>query len=167
MTSPVAQQDPNPVLIFGYGNPSRGDDALGPLLLERLQARPLPGPPSLLTDFQLQIEHALDLTGRQRVLFVDASADAPAPFRYGPLQPALDPSFTTHALTPAALLHVYGQLGQGPPPPCRMLAIRGYRFDLGAPLSPAAERNLARAVTYVESLLLRWQGRAHHLPAEG
>jgi Ni,Fe-hydrogenase maturation factor len=26
-----------PVLILACGNPSRGDDALGPLLLERLQ----------------------------------------------------------------------------------------------------------------------------------
>ena len=27
-----------PLLVLAVGNPSRGDDALGPLLLERLQA---------------------------------------------------------------------------------------------------------------------------------
>ena len=61
-----------PILIFGYGNPSRGDDAIGPLLIERLEILNLPDV-DLLTDFQLQVEHALDLRGRERVLFVDAS----------------------------------------------------------------------------------------------
>jgi Ni,Fe-hydrogenase maturation factor len=28
-----------PILIFGYGNPSRGDDALGPELIQRLEHR--------------------------------------------------------------------------------------------------------------------------------
>jgi Ni,Fe-hydrogenase maturation factor len=28
---------PKPILIFGYGNLSRGDDALGPLLLEYVE----------------------------------------------------------------------------------------------------------------------------------
>ncbi|MDP2785684.1 MAG: Ni/Fe hydrogenase, partial [Sulfurimicrobium sp.] len=61
-----------PLLVFGYGNPSRGDDALGPLLLEQLAALNLPHV-ELLTDFQLQVEHAVDLQGRERVLFIDAS----------------------------------------------------------------------------------------------
>ena len=34
MSQPVA-----PLLVFGWGNPSRGDDALGPLLVEQLAAQ--------------------------------------------------------------------------------------------------------------------------------
>jgi hypothetical protein len=72
-----------PTLIFGWGNPSRGDDALGPLFVEHFTAlaarHPEWGAVECLTDFQLQVEHALDLQGRRRVLFVDASLDAPAP----------------------------------------------------------------------------------------
>ena len=67
------------LLIFAYGNPSRGDDALGPLLLERLQALNLPHVETL-TDFQLQVEHAYDLQGRERVLFIDASVSCTAPY---------------------------------------------------------------------------------------
>lgn len=63
---------PAPILIIGIGNPSRGDDALGPLAIERLEALDLAGV-ELLTDFQLQVEYALDLAGRRRVIFVDAS----------------------------------------------------------------------------------------------
>jgi hydrogenase maturation protease len=62
-------------LVLAVGNPSRGDDALGPALLERLRDAGVDaaGDVELLTDFQLQIEHALDLQGRQAVLFVDAA----------------------------------------------------------------------------------------------
>ena len=70
MTSmPVA-----PLLVFGWGNLSRGDDALGPLCVERLRATVAQAANiEYLDDYQLQIEHALDLVGRQRVLFVDAA----------------------------------------------------------------------------------------------
>ncbi|MDP3326412.1 MAG: Ni/Fe hydrogenase, partial [Hydrogenophaga sp.] len=70
MSSQVA-----PLLVFGWGNPSRGDDALGPLLVEQLAglAQMSSGRLECLTDFQLQVEHALDLRGRERVLFVDAA----------------------------------------------------------------------------------------------
>ncbi|MBL8482901.1 MAG: Ni/Fe hydrogenase, partial [Rhodocyclaceae bacterium] len=44
--------------MFAWGNPGRGDDALGPLFAERIEALDLPGV-ECLTDFQLQVEHAL------------------------------------------------------------------------------------------------------------
>ena len=64
-----------PLLVLAVGNPSRGDDALGPLLLERLQADgwDAGGQVELLCDFQLQVEHTLDLQGRSAVLLVDAA----------------------------------------------------------------------------------------------
>jgi hypothetical protein len=68
---------PRPLLVLAIGNPSRGDDALGPLFAsargELARRRDRRGQVELLTDFQLQIEHALDLVGRARVVFVDAS----------------------------------------------------------------------------------------------
>jgi len=139
-----------PLLIFGYGNPSRGDDALGPELLERLQRQGLPEQTvELLSDFQLQIEHALDLVDRERVLFVDASLNVDPPYRFERIQPQRDQSFTSHALTPAALLHVYQQLQRQPPPPCYLLAIRGYLFELGQPISRQAEANLEQGLEFI------------------
>lgn len=138
-----------PILIFGWGNPSRGDDALGPLFVERVEALKHPQV-ECLTDFQLQVEHALDLCERQRVLFVDASVSAPAPFSVASIFPDKDASFTTHAMTPQAILHTYFQLEGRPPPPCWLLAIRGESLELGASLSAAAERNLAAAVKWAE-----------------
>ena len=139
-----------PTLIFGWGNPSRGDDALGPLFVEHfttLAARhPEWGEVDCLTDFQLQVEHALDLQGRQRVLFVDASLDTPAPCTLVRIEAARDDSFTTHAMSPQAVLKVFADIDDGAPPPCWLLAIRGEGFELGEPLSNTATENLEAAL---------------------
>jgi hydrogenase maturation protease len=138
-----------PILIFGWGNPSRGDDALGPLFVERVEAMHLPGI-ECLTDFQLQVEHALDLAGRQRILFIDASVEALPPFRHDRLSPAHDASFSTHAMTPEAVMQVYADLYDDEPPPCELLAIRGESFELGAGLSHAAAAHLDAALTWLD-----------------
>ncbi len=65
-----------PLLVFGWGNLSRGDDALGPLFVQQL--RLLAGADAgnrvdFLEDYQLQIEHALDLAeGRAELLKYEA-----------------------------------------------------------------------------------------------
>lgn len=138
----------HPVLVIGWGNPSRGDDALGPLFVEQLQAAAGDALVEWLTDYQLQVEHALDLAGRERVLFVDAATQCSAPFEVTQVQPARDASFTTHALSPAALLQVYQQVGSGPAPPCSLLAIRAEHFELGQPPGAAALAHLAQALQW-------------------
>ena len=147
---PCAKPVP-PLLVFGWGNPSRGDDALGPMLVEQLglllAAAPLSGV-ELLTDFQLQVEHALDLMDRQWVLFVDASLSCAAPFEVTVLQAARDASFTTHAMSPEAVMQVFRSLHGIEAPPSLLLAIRGERFELGDPPSAAACTNLALAVVW-------------------
>lgn len=152
------------VVILAVGNPSRGDDALGPLFLEQLAAEQEQrgdwGNIELLTDFQLQIEHAVDLEGRALALFVDASVSCPAPHQFTRLQPARDTSYTSHALSPPAVLHVYQQINHQPPPPAFQLAIRGERFELGESLSPAAETHLAAAIELARRLLARSDAEA-------
>jgi hydrogenase maturation protease len=140
-----------PNLVFTWGNPSRGDDALGPTIYELLQQENLASV-DLLTDFQLQIEHAIDLEKRDRILFVDASITASAPFELVQLQPEEDASYTTHAMSPQALLAVYRQINKCPPPPAWLLSIRGYAFGLGLPLTAAAESNSQAAFRYIKQL---------------
>jgi len=137
-----------PVLVLAIGNPSRGDDALGPLAAQRLAALGLPGI-ELLTDFQLQVEHALDLLGRDEVIFIDAAAAGDEPFEFAPLSPSANASHTSHSLSPAAVLDAYCRLTVSEPPSARLLAIRGYAFELGAPLTEAAAANLEAALTAV------------------
>lgn len=142
-----------PILVFGWGNPARGDDALGPLFVDAVDAMGLPGV-ECLTDFQLQVEHALDLEGRHRVLFVDASFGAPEPFGVEPVSARRDDSITTHAMTPQAVLQVYRDL-QGEPPPAWLLGMRGECWALGDPVSAAARVRLDAALDWARDWLTR------------
>jgi hydrogenase maturation protease len=141
-----------PILVIGIGNPSRGDDALGPLLVERLQALDLPDV-ELLTDFQLQVEYVLDLQGRDTVIFVDAAASGPAPYTFSATGPAEDSSYSSHALSPQALLAAYVRHYAAPPPSAFLLAVRGDDFELGQALSPDGAKNLEAALDHLTSWL--------------
>ena len=90
--------------------------------------------------------HALDLQDRRRVLFVNASIDAPAPCSLELITAAKDASFTTHAMSPQAVLKVYANIEDGKPPPCWLLAIRGERFELGEELTEAGQQSLQAAL---------------------
>lgn len=144
------------VVVLGCGNPSRGDDGLGPAVMTRVHAwiEAHPGRPiDAIEDFQLQVEHTLDLQGRDLALFVDATASGHDPVTFHRVEPAADLSFTTHALSPAALLQAYITLDRGAPPPAFALAVRGHSFGLGHSLSPEGLRSLEAAWSLLERLL--------------
>jgi hydrogenase maturation protease len=142
-----------PVLLFGYGNLSRGDDALGPLLLEYVERHCDLDAIEILSDFQLQIEHALDLENRDLVMFVDASVACDNAFDFTVLEPSRDKSYTTHAMSPAAVLDVYQSIKMQTPPPCFLLSIKAEKFELGEGLSAGAENNLGKACAFAGHLL--------------
>jgi hydrogenase maturation protease len=152
---------PAPLLVLGWGNRSRGDDALGPLCMEALRDA-LPGhlrdQVEFLDDYQLQIEFALDLLGRERVLFIDASLDCAAPFAVRSVQARRDSSISSHALSPEALLQVYADMQGCAPPPATLLAIRGEAFALGEPMSAPARAHLAAALDWVVGWAQRRDG---------
>jgi hydrogenase maturation protease len=148
-------------VVFTVGNESRGDDALGPTLLGRLEAlldtwesegRAV-NRPTVVVDFQLQVEHALDLLGHDLALFIDAGTGTPAPFDFYEQPVEAQPAHTSHALTPAAVLDVYRRLHEVAPPPSFVLCVRGESFELGEPLSPVAEQHLAAATEFLSDLL--------------
>lgn len=143
-------------LILTYGNPSRGDDALGTVMFDMLEKHQLETnnltDVDLLTDFQLQIEHAVDLVDRPYVLFVDAGISCQAPFECLPLKAERDDSFTTHAMSPAAVLTVYTQINHCDPPPAYLLTIRAYEFGLGKSMSTQAKANLLDAYRFITEM---------------
>ena len=101
----------------------------------------------------MQIEHALDLENRALVLFVDASVSCDGAFDFAPLEPDRDKSYTTHAMSPAAVLDVYQSIKKQAPPPCFLLSIKAEKLELGEGLSTQAENNLEQACQFAEQLL--------------
>jgi hydrogenase maturation protease len=139
-------------LLIGYGNPGRGDDALGPRLAEAVQEAGIKGL-DVEVDFQLNVENAFELKGYDAGYFVDAAADGPAPYsfrRIGPKDPA---AFSSHSVSPEGVLALARSLF-GADPDCYVLAVRGYAFDeFGAPLSKEAEENYRSALEFLRGLL--------------
>ena len=146
-----------PILIFAVGNESRGDDALAPLLLRRmdtwLQSEKRFDEFELIEDFQLQVEHATDMAGRRMILFLDAGQDTSEPFTFYRAMASGTPALYSHALAPEALLDVYLQIYHETAPPAFVLCIRGEQFELGSALSPAAETRLEAAWNFMQDLL--------------
>ena len=158
------------IVVFGWGNDARGDDGLGPLLLARVAEA---GWPEVTTieDFQLQIEHALDLEGAEAALFLDAGRDTPAPFAFAEIGPRWVGTHSTHAIAPESVLEVYARTLGKTPPPSFTLCVRGETFELGEGLSAEAAARLEAAWTFLEGLMRErnveaWR-RAARAPAAG
>lgn len=139
------------LLLFGYGNPGRGDDALGPELIARIAHMHL-ADVECLNDMQLQIEHVTDLAECEQVLFIDADMSCAEPFELSEISAVEDDSYTSHAMNPAALLHAYGKVYGKDAPPAFLLCIRGHDFGLGDLLSGKASANLEAAMKLVVEL---------------
>ncbi len=175
-----------PILVLAVGNPSRGDDAFGPLLAQQLQTwlaaqtGEVQQAIELITDQQLVVEHALDLQGRERVLFIDAAARHDAPVALQAVAPARDadpsrqqplqrgkpgtPMVNSHSSTPSDLLALYQSLLKMPPPHADLLTLKGQAFELGAPLSDEAQALLPQAWQLLQGWLN--QALAHALATQ-
>jgi len=150
------------LLVFAIGNDLRGDDALGPVLGERIAALQLEGV-RVLPEYQLQVEHVLDMVEAGAVLFVDAARALGQVFRYEAVVPDCGTPVLSHALSPSALLGVYERINRCPPPPAYVLALDGLNFELDAPLSAGAQHALDQAWAWTKPKLLaglpltRWE----------
>ena len=141
------------LVVFGWGNEARGDDALGPLLLRRIAAMRAPDVETI-EDYQLQIEHALDLNGFDAALFVDADRAAPAPFAFREIHAgAAPPRLRPMRCRLKPCFRCLPRSRAGAPPPAFVLGMRGERFGLGEGLSAAGAAALAAAADLCERLL--------------
>jgi len=144
------------ILIIGYGNVLRGDDAVGYLAAEELQQH-YHGDPAVqvIASHQLTPEMAEDISRSKFVIFLDASsAGEPGKIWQTRVLPKAGPAGFTHQLTPASLLSAAKQLyGHVPEAVCVTLA--GWSFKLDSELSRRAKMLLpvlvGQARDFVES----------------
>ncbi|MDR3765054.1 MAG: hydrogenase maturation protease [Acidobacteriota bacterium] len=132
------------ILVLGYGNTLRGDDALGPRAVERL--RPLVFPAETLACHQLIPELAAQLAEYDAAIFVDAAAAGePGTVHVRRLLPETQTASLTHHVSPATLLAMAHEL-YGRAPQSLLVTAVGADFTLQSsdegPLSAAATRAL-------------------------
>lgn len=140
-------------LVLAWGNPGRRDDGLGPAFAAAVGQLSLPEC-AVEANYQLQVEDAAELAGRERVLFVDADRAGREPFRIQRLHAESGGiGFTSHSISPGQLLALGRDLF-GAEPEAWLMGIRGYEFDqFGEGLSPRARANLALALDFAREAL--------------
>jgi hypothetical protein len=138
--------------MFAWGNPSRGDDAVGPWFADRFRPR-ASSSLLLVEDFQLQVAHLLDCR-LGNLLFVDARCHDTDGYRFERALPVTGLSHTSHALSPGELLGYYPRVfPDESAPPGFQLTVPGRNFDLGQPMSASTLAQCRAAAALVERLL--------------
>ena len=137
----------NTLFIYGFGNPGRQDDGLGPAIIEKLNNDGIPG---ITTDsnYQLNIEDALPVSQSKAVIFVDASVNADEPFTFSKIEPSADITFTTHSMSPESVLALCSEI-YGHVPDAYVLAIRGYEWEFFEGLTSEAMDNFNEAYSFL------------------
>lgn len=139
------------ILVYGFGNPGRQDDGLGPAIIDRLDTEKIPG---VVTDcnYQLNIEDASYVAENDIVVFVDASVNADEPFSFSRIEPSAEITFTTHSMSPQSVLALCAEL-YDKKLDAYVLGIRGYEWDFEVGLTSRAESNLNEAYAFLVNWL--------------
>jgi hydrogenase maturation protease len=142
------------ILLYGYGNPGRGDDGLGPALAAAIEAMAMPGI-DVDANYQLTVEDAAEMGRYAAVVFADAATEGPSPFWFS----RIDDSgigrlgWTSHSVSPVQVVALARDLF-GSKVAAYALGIRGYAFDdLDEGLSAPAKDNLGQAVAFARRAL--------------
>lgn len=118
------------VLVIGYGSPIRGDDAIGPLVADRLAREGVPAGVEVIARHILTAELVADIAERDRVIFLDAVADGPpGEVRCQRLEPSTQSvSSMAHFLDPRELL-AWCEALDGRIPETFLVSASGASFD--------------------------------------
>jgi len=144
-------QAPPSILVYGYGNPGREDDGLGIALANRIEADGI-GAIAVEINYQLNVEDALTMADHELVIFADASVGEIGTFRFSRVKPETIFTYTTHAMSPGAIVALCEDLYNRSPITC-LLEIKGLSFSMNERLSHTARRNLEDAYAFLKDLL--------------
>lgn len=136
-------------LIFGIGNPARGDDGVGYEFVTRLKEN---GKYHLKHSYQLNIEDAELISHYKKIIFIDAAIDIREDLEVLNLVPKSATSFTTHSLDIPSVLSLCQEVYHRTPNTL-LIKIKGSNFELGDRLSDPANRGLETALSRLPEII--------------
>lgn len=142
------------LLVVGFGNTLRQDDAAGPLVAERVAALGIPGVRALARPL-LAPELAADLANTLSVVFVDATAADLHAVELTRIMPGDAVHVATHAVNPRALLAMTEAL-YGNAPAAWLLQVPAEKFGHGEELSSLTKLGIEAAVGEIRALVAEW-----------
>lgn len=140
------------ILVIGYGNELRGDDGVGQRVARAVEEWRVPNLRSLAVH-QLTPELAEELVDVDRVIFVDADADAnKLEIRVSPIKPADFVATTGHTSAPQMLLAI-AQALYNAVPQAWLVRIPAVNFELSNDLSPITSQGMEEALDEIDRLI--------------
>jgi len=147
------------ILIYGMGNPHRGDDGIGPYCVEKIlslaKATNFPYALEGKAIFHLSIDELETAAKYSQVVLFDASMDINLiNFSCSLVQPSACQQFTTHLLMPEEFLYSLLQLFNARPT-MHLISIRGYYWEMSNTLSQQAKTNADSAIAFFFTSLIK------------
>lgn len=140
------------ILLYGYGNTGRQDDALGILAVEKIQeflSQNSYRGVEVESNFQLNIEDADTISKYDLVIFVDASLETTEDLWYVPVEPTNKVEFTMHAVSPGFVVKLCEEI-YGKVPLAYILHVRGTAFNYLEEITEEAQKNLLKATEFIK-----------------
>ncbi len=145
------------VLLYAFGNPGRQDDGLGNRFIEEIEKWIRDqgiDHVELDSNFQLNIEDAYNISGREIVIFIDASVEDIEDIDFSEVEPSEGRSeFTMHSASPAFILALCKKI-YNRHPRTYLLQIKGYEWEFTEGISAEASLNLGKAVSFITEKLM-------------
>ncbi len=150
------------ILVYGYGNPGRQDDALGIRLAENIEKwiadENIPGV-DVDFNYQLNIEDSERISPFDIVIFADASIEVIDDFIFTKVNAdEATIEFTMHAVSPAFVLDLCKKL-YGKTPETFLMHIKGYEWEFIEELTEEARLNLVKATDFVKEKIKTLQAQ--------
>jgi hydrogenase maturation protease len=157
-TSPDPRETGEPVLlVIGYGNELRSDDALGRKLASAIELLRLDRV-RVLSVHQLTPELAEPISQADAVVFLDAGVTEHAAIQVERLFPVSGAGVGSHLGDPKVLLSM-ALLLFGKAPPGWWITVRAYDLGFGENLSPSAQAMMPQALEAFEKVRQEWLAR--------
>jgi hydrogenase maturation protease len=141
------------MLIIGYGNPLRTDDAIGQRMAQIMAQRIDDDRLRMITAYQLTPELMEPISQARFVVFIDARVGSiPGEVLWENVEPETGGGAFTHHVSPGTLLGAAQDL-YGAAPTGILISIVGADFEYGSELSAAFNKMLPDLAERVESII--------------
>jgi hydrogenase maturation protease len=141
------------IFVIGYGNPLRGDDAIGQHIAQSLKGNFPSNVVRVQSAYQLTPELAEPISYARFVIFIDARVgEMPGRILQEHVMPQKSVGALTHHASPAALLTMARNL-YGDAPDGLLISITGIFFDYGSEMSAELNHRLPEIVSEIKTIL--------------
>jgi len=143
------------ILIYGYGNPGRQDDAAGLMLTENIEnwSKQNNLPIECYYNYQLNIEDSYKIKNYKLTIFVDSTINEEIyNFNFTKISASPDYDFSTHIIKPQYLLYLTETLFDYKIE-AYVLEIKGYQWELMQQPTENVYKNIEFATEFLKNFI--------------